>query len=149
MTKCKWQWAQFLQLTAEEQYKMHQLRQKVFVVEQNCVYLDADGLDLISWHLCGWHENSLIAYLRVIPHEDLGKVKIGRVVTDPSVRGQGMGKELMKQALIKIPETFGDLAIKMSAQLYLENFYRTFGFQRFGDLYAEDGIPHIEMILMR
>lgn len=146
--KVEWLWSPFLDLKPVEQYQMHQLRQKVFVIEQNCVYLDADGLDLDAWHLLGWKkDHELIAYLRVIPVLGHNKVKIGRVVTDPSVRKLGIGKELMKQGLAEISKTFGDVTIKMSAQLYLEKFYQTFGFKRSSDVYPEDGIPHIEMVL--
>lgn len=143
----EWHWVQFFDMQPLEQYKMHQLRQKVFAVEQNCVYLDADDYDLNAWHLLGWSNNELVAYLRVIPVLENGKVKIGRVVTAPLVRGQGVGKQLMQEALSKISQTFGKITIKMSAQLYLEKFYQTFGFIRSSDVYPEDGIPHIEMVL--
>lgn len=143
----KWQWERLEQLKPLEQYAMHRLRQEVFVVEQQCVYLDADGLDNEAWHLLGWASDSTLeAYLRVIPHVEEGYVKIGRVVTSPQARGKGIGKLLMTEAMQKIPETFGNIKIKMSAQLYLERFYNGFHFHRTTDVYDEDGIPHIEMV---
>ena len=118
-------------------------------MEQNCVYLDADGLDLDAWHLMGWdidwHNKHLAAYLRVIPHKS-AYVKIGRVLTTPRYRNQGLGNLLMEHACEKIRDTFGDIPVKMSAQAYLEKFYQKFGFFKEGEPYLEDGIPHIMMV---
>lgn len=139
-----WSWKKFEDLSSHEQYAIHQLRQQVFIVEQKCPFLDADGLDFHSWHLFGKMDEEIVAYLRVIPSNN--KVKIGRVVTAPKVRKRGIGKKLIEIALIKITNTFGETSIAMGAQEYLEKFYERFGFKRQGNTYDEDGIPHIEMV---
>lgn len=127
------------------------MRQNVFVVERNCVYLDADDLDRRGLHLLGWEgegrERELVAYCRILP---LGlsfqEPSIGRVLTTPGWRGRGLGKELMKRSIAKITESYPNHPIHISAQSYLEHFYASFGFQRNSDPYDEDGIPHIEML---
>ncbi|MGE5519833.1 MAG: GNAT family N-acetyltransferase [Candidatus Dadabacteria bacterium] len=142
-----WLLKKFDDLTPHELYAILQLRSEVFVVEQNCVYPDADDKDQYSWHLMGWHNNKLIAYTRLIP---AGKAyeycSIGRVVSSPSVRRSGAGKELMTQSIEKLYELFGKVPIKIGAQLYLQQFYESFGFKRVSDVYLEDGIDHIYMI---
>lgn len=147
--KIIWTWDLFENLSYYDQYEIHQKRQEVFVVEQNCVYLDADGIDLDAWHLMGWdierNVKHLAAYLRVTPHKH-SYVKIGRVLTAPNYRSKGLGKVLMAHACEKIRDTFGDIKVKMSAQTYLEPFYERFGFCKEGKPYLEDGIPHIMMV---
>lgn len=143
----QWRWKKFQELNIEELYEIIRLRERVFVVEQNCVYLDADGLDLSAWHLMGFDQNQLVTYLRVLPPGiKFQEVSFGRVVTAPEARKKGYGKELSKQAIQKIEQTWGPVHIRISAQAYLENFYGGFGFKREGSGYLEDGIPHIEML---
>jgi len=143
----EWKWLDFQNLSPIEQYQMHQLRQKVFVVEQNINYVDADGIDLTCWHLLGINRdsNELIAYLRVVPHLEQNYVKIGRVANASSVRGLGVGRQMMKHALQRIEGQFGNVKMKMNAQSYLEKFYQDFGFIRNGDEFTLEGIQHIEM----
>lgn len=139
----------FEELSLEELYKIIELRQEVFVVEQNCVYQDLDNKDQDSWHLMGWNdEKQLVAYLRLMP-EGLSyadHASIGRVVTAQKVRKQGAGKELMKRALEVAEKLFPKCTLKISAQVYLLKFYNSFGFEAVGAEYLEDGIPHIAMI---
>jgi ElaA protein len=146
--KISWQLKKFEALTSGELYKMMQLRAEVFVVEQNCPYQDADGKDLKSLHLAGYGaEDKLIAYSRILPQNiSYPEVSIGRVVSSPSARGTGIGKELMKQSLLEIGKLFGNVPVRIGAQLYLQKFYESFGFVREGDEYMEDGIPHIIML---
>ncbi len=146
-----WQWAPFEKLSKEDVYAILALRQDVFVVGQNCVYKDADGLDQASWHLMGWIDEKdkkyLGAYLRVLPPGlKYPEHCIGRVGNLPALRGKGIGKELMTVGLKKIVEQFGQVPIRISAQLYLKRFYEDFGFEAVGKEYQEDNIPHIEMI---
>lgn len=138
----------FTALNTVELYAFMQLRQEVFVVEQDCPYLDADGKDQSSWHLMGWREDQLVAYTRLVPRgiSYPRHVSIGRVVTHSSVRGKGAGKKLMRESLIQIRTLFPNSSIKMSAQSYLIPFYESFGFKTIGAQYLEDGIPHIAMI---
>ena len=143
-----WRWKQFRDLSLDELYDVIRLRERVFVVEQNCVYLDCDGLDQSAWHLSGYQDGKLAAYLRVLPAGlKYNEISFGRVVTAPEVRKSGCGKELTLQALMHISRTFGKAPIRISAQAYLERFYAGFGFQRQSAEYFEDGIPHIEMLL--
>lgn len=125
------------------------LRQEVFVVEQNCPYLDADGKDQKSWHLLGWDEQGrLAAYARILP-PGVSYPKypsIGRVVTAPHSRGKGYGRELMQEASEALYRLFGRCPIKLSAQTYLLQFYESLGFRSTGEAYLEDDIPHTAMV---
>lgn len=139
----------FSRLTLTELYQIMALRQEVFIVEQNCPYLDADGKDLACWHLMGFDgQEQIVAYTRLLPkgisYEEYPS--IGRVVTSPQVRLTGVGKELMQASLDWMSRLFGNGPIKIGAQKYLERFYNTFGFRQSGEEYLEDGIPHIPMI---
>lgn len=138
----------FQELSLEELYDTMTLRQAVFVVEQDCPYLDADGKDQVGWHLLGYDENTLVAYARLLPKEISYDAypSIGRVVTDKEVRGKGYGIRLMEEALRYSEELFGLVPIKISAQQYLIKYYQKFGFEAVGTGYLEDGIPHIAMI---
>lgn len=144
----EWVCKKFEELKPGELYSILQLRNEVFVVEQNCVYQDADNKDLLSWHLMGWQDEKLIAYTRLIPSSVVNnKVSIGRVVTSPSVRKKGIGKELMEISIEKTKQLFGNTPVLIGAQLYLKKFYESLGFQQSSAIYLEDGIEHIEMIL--
>ena len=140
----------FSDLTAEELFDILALRQNIFIVEQKCIYQDADSFDKISWHVLGQDtHDSLISYARIIP-DILNKEKIiyiGRVLTSPSIRRSGEGKILMENSIEFTRELFGIIPIKISAQTYLKHFYMHLGFEAKGETYLEDGIPHIAMIL--
>ena len=143
-----WLCKKFDDLTPHELYAILQLRNEVFVVEQNCVFQDADNKDQSSFHLMGWMDDKLVAYTRLVPPGIAYKEpSIGRVVTSPSLRKTGIGRELMERSIEQIIELFGTNPIKLGAQLYLKNFYESLGFIQSSDIYLEDGIEHIEMIL--
>jgi ElaA protein len=143
----QWLLKKFEELTPYQLYAILKLRSEVFVVEQNCVFQDADDKDQSSYHLMGFNNNKLIAYTRLVPPGKIyEQVSIGRVVTSPSVRGSGAGKELMKQSVDAVYNLFGAQPIKLGAQLYLKQFYGLFGFEQMSDVYLEDGIEHIYMI---
>ncbi len=140
----------FNHLTKQELYELLTLRQIVFVVEQNCPYLDNDGLDKDGLHLLGKSEsNVLVAYVRILPPglKYPEAVAITRVVNDPSVRGKGIGREIMRYAVKTVGDNYPGKDIRISAQYYLKSFYESFGFQVEGETYLEDGIPHIQMAL--
>lgn len=140
----------FEKLSPHELYDIMALRQEVFVVEQNCPYLDADGKDIESWHLMGKDETGkLIAYTRLLPEGLAYKdfVSIGRVVSSPLARGTGVGKILMQHSIEMCRRLFGNQPIKIGAQSYLLKFYENFGFRSTGEEYLEDGIPHTKMVL--
>ena len=135
-------------LSLDELYAIMVLRQQVFVVEQNCPFLDCDGLDRQCWHLMCYSGDSLVAYCRLLPAHlsYVGYTSIGRVVSTMESRRHGLGITLMEEALKEQEKLFGDLPIKIGAQLYLKRFYEIFGFQVSGEIYLEDGIEHIHMI---
>jgi ElaA protein len=146
----QWKCKSFNELTNEELYKILQLRNEVFIVEQNCPYQDCDNKDLKSFHLTAWEGDSIVAYSRILP---LGisysnAASIGRVVTSPSVRGQRLGKELMSRSLENLYRLFGHVPVTIGAQLYLKKFYESFSFLQQGNIYIEDGIQHITMELI-
>lgn len=144
-----WKCKTFNELTPHELYAILQLRSEVFVVEQNCVYQDMDNKDLHSYHLCGWSDDdTLFVYTRLLPAGiSYDEASIGRVVTSPKTRGTGAGKELMKKSIQQLHELWGVQPIKIGAQAYLQKFYESLGFVQTSELYLEDGIPHMEMLL--
>ena len=144
-----WTCKKFEELTAAELYCILNLRSQVFVVEQNCVYLDTDGRDAASYHLCGWLYNELVAYCRLLPPGAAYRhlASIGRVATHAAHRKEGYGKILMQNAIEKTIELFNVIQIKIGAQQYLINFYSNLGFKVISEPYLEDGIPHVEMLL--
>ena len=143
-----WILKKFDELTAVELYSIMQLRNEVFVVEQNCVYQDADDKDQLSMHFCGWDNEKLAAYTRIIPSGiSYNDASIGRVVTSPAYRNKGMGRQLMKESISRTFSQFDCSAIKIGAQVYLTKFYQSLGFVQSSAAYLEDGITHIEMTL--
>jgi ElaA protein len=146
--KLNWNVKKFDALTPHELYNIMWLRNEVFVVEQNCVYQDADYKDQKGWHLMGVdEEGKLMAYVRLLPPgASYKEPSIGRVVTNPAARGTGAGRELMNVAITQCEELFGKLDIKIGAQYYLLKFYTSLGFEQTSDIYLEDEIEHIEMI---
>jgi ElaA protein len=142
-----WLLKRFDELTPYQLYAILQLRNEVFVVEQNCVFQDADDKDQNSYHLMGFLDNKLAAYTRLVPARIIyEQASIGRVVTSPVVRRSGAGKMLMQQSIDSLYTLFGKVPIKIGAQLYLQSFYESFGFERISDIYLEDGIEHIYML---
>lgn len=144
----RWRLVPFEQLTCDELYELLTLRQIVFSVEQNCAYLDCDGKDQRALHLLGEDDDKdakLVAYARLLPPGvSFADASIGRVVTHPSARRVGLGRELMREAIARARASFGG-AIHIGAQLYLQRFYEELGFVTSSPVYDEDGIPHIEM----
>jgi ElaA protein len=137
----------FEALTLQELYELLRLRSEVFVVEQNCVFLDLDNKDQLCHHLLLYKENELVATARLLPpglsYPDA--MSIGRIVTSPAVRGTGVGKILVDMAIEACYSLYGSGPIKIGAQLYAKKFYEAFGFVQSGQVYDEDGIDHIEM----
>ena len=143
-----WTIQAFDELSPRCLYAILQLRNEVFVVEQNCVFLDQDNKDQKCYHIMGWDGEILVASTRLVPkgvsYPDYHS--IGRVVNNRENRGTGLGKELMEYSIEKCIEIFGDGPIKIGAQLYLKKFYESLGFIQSSEVYDEDGIDHIEMI---
>ncbi|WP_137165842.1 GNAT family N-acetyltransferase [Salinimonas lutimaris] len=144
----EWQWAQLSGLSSVDTLTMLQLRQAVFILEQTCLYPDIDEHDHHAWHLLGKQHGQLVAYARVLaPGDKYAETAMGRVLTAPDSRGSGLGKILVSEAIRRAQQTFPDAGVRISAQLYLLDFYRAFGFKDTSQPYDEDGIPHIEMHL--
>lgn len=142
-----WQCKPFVALNSFELYAILRLRNEVFVVEQNCVFQDADNKDQQSYHLMGCIGDHLAAYTRIVPKGVAFPYNsIGRVITSPLNRRDGAGKALMQKSIEVCEELFGKDTIKIGAQLYLKKFYEAFGFVQTGDVYDEDGIDHIHML---
>ena len=143
-----WVLKKFDDLSALELYAIIQLRNEVFVIEQDCIYQDADNKDQDSLHLCGWIDTELVAYTRLIPPGlSYEECSIGRVVTASAHRKTGAGRELMQVSIEKAFSIFNTNTIKIGAQVYLKKFYESLGFEQCSDDYLEDGIPHITMLL--
>lgn len=146
-----WKWCSFDEMSVSELYAVLKLRQEIFIVEQKCIYQDCDGLDKKAWHLLGMTSNNtreeLGAYLRVIfPGSKTNYPAIGRLLIHEKMRKNGIGRKLLKQGIININRTYPDSPIQISAQLYLEPFYISFGFLSVSEPYDEDGIIHIDMV---
>ena len=140
----------FTALSLTELYDIMVLRQEVFIVEQDCPYLDADGKDLESEHVLGYNAAAqLIAYTRIVPPgiSYANYASIGRVVNKSHARNKGLGKQLMQYSIDLTQKRFPDHSIKISAQVYLRKFYNSLGFVAQGEPYLEDDIPHIAMVL--
>jgi ElaA protein len=147
----EWQWSGFADLTALALYEMLALRQHVFVLEQACLYPDIDGLDPGAHHLLGWRtvdgKRELVATLRCLaPGAKYDEMSLGRVVTSPSARGTGLGRELVAQGIACAQRLHPGRAIRIGAQAHLEAFYASFGFRTVSAPYDEDGILHIDMV---
>jgi ElaA protein len=143
-----WSLKPFAELTPHELYAILQLRSEVFVVEQHCVFLDCDGKDTYCHHIMGWDGDKLIAYARIVPAGiSYVESSIGRIVTSPTARGKGAGRKLLPHSIATLYTLLGEQVIRIGAQYYLKGFYESFGFQQTGEIYMEDGIQHIEMLL--
>ncbi|MFD2247167.1 GNAT family N-acetyltransferase [Pontibacter ruber] len=137
----------FNELSANELYDMLRVRSEVFVVEQNCVFLDMDDKDQLCHHILFYQDGTLVATARLVPPGvSYPEMSIGRIVTSPLVRGTGVGKVLVDMAIEECYRLFGTGPIKIGAQLYAKGFYESFGFVQSSDVYDEDGIDHIKMI---
>lgn len=142
----QWQIKTFENLTPTELYDILKLRSQIFVVEQNCVYLDLDGKDKLAIHLFGTFEDKIVAYSRLFKAGiTFDNASIGRVVVDANYRSRKWGHDLMREAIAGIKNHFGESKITIGAQLYLQKFYESHGFVQTSEMYLEDDIPHIEM----
>lgn len=145
-----WQFKHYNDLSINEFHDIVALRLEAFVVEQNCTYLDLDGKDKKCYHLiCRNGMGDVVATARILPpglaYRDAA---IGRVVIEEAIRGLGIGHDLMKRCIDFSLTEFGGAAIRISAQKHLENYYQKHGFESTNKEYLEDGIPHVEMLLV-
>jgi len=152
LARLEWRWKPFVNLTSVEVYEMLAARSAVFVVEQNCVYGDIDGLDVDAWHLLAYGAGDdtalppLAGYLRVLlPDAADADVRIGRVLTTAPFRGLGLGNAMLERSLAHIRAQWPDTPIRLHAQAHLQGFYGAFGFRPVSAIHDEDGIPHVWM----
>lgn len=137
----------FGRLTVTELYQLLRLRSEVFVVEQNCVFLDQDDKDQHCHHLLLYAGDALAAYSRLVPPGiSWAEPAIGRVVTAPAFRGTGLGRRIMELSIQNCYSLFGPVDIRIGAQYYALRFYQSLGFVQEGEIYDEDGIDHVEMV---
>ena len=137
----------FNELNIYELYYLLQLRSEVFVVEQNCVYQDMDDKDQKALHVLGFKRDKVVAYTRIFgPGDYFKEASIGRVVVSKKERQYKYGYKIMEASIEAINEYFNQSTIKISAQVYLKQFYNNLGFKVVGEEYLEDDIPHIAMI---
>ena len=137
----------FYELNNQELYQILRLRSEVFVVEQDCVYQDLDNKDQISIHIFLMEKDETVAYTRIFKSGDYYKnPSIGRVVVSKKNRGKELGKKIMIYSIEYINKNLKGEKIELSAQTYLDKFYKDLGFYKTGEDYLEDGIPHQRMI---
>ena len=144
----KWTLKKFEDLSVRELHDIIQLRLNIFVVEQDCVYLDLDGKDEMAYHFFGsTNQGKIVAYTRLFgPDQYYKEAAIGRVVVHKEYRKDGLGFELMSKSIDQIEALYDTNIIKIGAQKYLQKFYESLGFVSIGHDYIEDGIPHMYMV---
>lgn len=144
-----WTYKKFEEISGEEMHEILATRQSVFIVEQKCVYQDADELDRRSWHLSGRSvDGTIIAYGRVnFPGSRHPEPSLGRILTSEDARGSGAGREVVRRCLELCKRQYPQLNIRISAQIYLIDFYSDFGFQEVGEPYDDEGVEHIDMVM--
>lgn len=150
LARLTWRLHRFEALDVRELAAIYTARQKVFALEQECAYLDADGFDESSLHLAAWSpgRREPVAYARLLePGSKYADASIGRVITAIELRRRGLGREIVERAIVGTRAAWPHAAIRISAQTRLEPFYASFGFAAVGPSYLEDGIPHTEMLL--
>lgn len=141
-----WELKKFEELKVEDIYKILKIRNEVFIVEQQCAYQDCDGKDEKSYHLYLKDQDEIAGYLRIIPKGiSFNEISIGRVLVNKRYRGKGIAREMMLKALDFIERELKEAEVKISAQVYLINFYRSLGFKETSKEYLEDNILHIDM----
>ena len=147
----QWQEYGFSALSVKQLYELIKLRVDVFVVEQHCPYPELDGKDTLpqTRHLLGIDEHgALVAYARILaPGVSYADSSIGRVVVAGCARGAGLAGSLMHRAIAIAQAQWPQANIQIGAQQYLCGFYQRLGFTPVSDVYLEDGIPHVDMLL--
>ena len=143
----KWQTDTFASLSNETLYAILRLRQEVFAIEQQSIYLDLDNRDQHALHMQCYERDRLIAYQRLLPPGlPYTESSMGRIVVSPQARGRDLGRELVREGLAYNLAHWPDHDVRINAQSYLQRFYRDLGFVVVSDEYDEDGIPHVQML---
>ncbi|MBO7197074.1 MAG: GNAT family N-acetyltransferase [Clostridia bacterium] len=131
----------FSELSARELYEIVRARQEIFLMEQNIICRDFDGVDYDSMHCFLWENDKVVAYMRAFMVD--GEIHLGRFLT---VRhGEGLGRRLMELSLPVVKDKFNCEKISFHAQKHAEGFYKKFGFKTVSDVFLEEGIEHVKM----
>ncbi|WP_042277390.1 GNAT family N-acetyltransferase [[Clostridium] dakarense] len=137
----------FNELTTDELYNILQLRNEVFIVEQECPYQDIDDKDRESYHLFLKKDNEVIAYSRILKKGvSYEQASIGRVIVKKDYRGGSIARDMLLKGISFIENNLNEKEIKIQAQAYLDKFYSSLGFEKTSDVYLEDNIPHMDML---
>jgi ElaA protein len=148
LPKIALEWQRFAELSPAALYKMLRFRQQIFVVEQRSPYPDLDGHDATAWHLTAGAPGTLVGYLRLLPPSDgAAAARIGRVAVAQPLRGRGLGRRLIGEALTFCRRHYPAQRVTLDAQLQLTAFYASFGFRPQGAPYDDFGVAHIAMTL--
>ena len=146
----QWQTSEFSELGTRELYAILRLRQQIFVVEQDCAYLDLDNLDQSAVHILCWQDGQLLAYQRCLaPGANFAESALGRIVVSAPARGLQLGKDLVMRGISHNLKCWPQHDIRINAQAYLQEFYADLGFVAQGEIFDEDDIPHIQMVYFR
>lgn len=135
-------------LTTKELLDIMAARIRVFVVEQKCAYQEVDDKDYDASHVMLKKEGQLLAYTRIVPHDDSNFISFGRVFVVQQQRGNAFGQKIVDATIQEIRRQYPNKSIKIAAQSYLQQFYSSFGFEPVSNIYLEDNIPHIDMLLV-
>ena len=139
-----WKEKKFKDLSNIELYKILQLRSKIFVVEQNCVYNDLDNLDFEAYHIFCCSEKNIIGYSRIIDKKE--NIVIGRIIVEKNLEKGNRREAGKKKSIRTAKRKIGKKSIIISAQKQWDSFYKKLNFKCTGKEYLEDGIPHQQMI---
>ncbi|EJO5347794.1 GNAT family N-acetyltransferase [Clostridium botulinum] len=143
----EWKMRKFNELSTEEIYEILRIRNQIFIVEQKCPYEDCDGKDKNAYHLFCMDKGKIISYLRILEKGvSYDEISIGRVLVNENYRGTGLAKKSISKAIDFIENNLNEKSIKIQAQHYLLDFYKSFGFKPISEVYLEDNIPHIDML---
>ena len=143
----RWEIKHFNELTINELYDILWVRSEVFAVEQQCAYLEVDGKDKDAYHIFCVDNDKIIACARILPKGvSYDEASIGRLLVHRDYRKDGLGRELLRRTIKFMEEELNEHEIRIGAQAYLLNFYKSEGFIQMSDVYDDDGIPHIEML---
>lgn len=145
--KLIWHFKSFNDLSPFELYEILRLRNEVFIIEQNCIYNECDNKDLESYHLWCSLEGKIIGYCRLVPPEvSYSEPSFGRIVSHPDYRNLKLGHLMLGFVNQIVKNYYKTSSIRISAQVYLRNFYESYGFRQVSEEYLEDNLPHMEML---
>lgn len=142
----------FSELSIFELYDILQLRNEVFVVEQNCIYQDCDSCDEYAWHMFAYdeHTKALICTMRILDRgQTFPTTAFGRVAVRKAYRGRGIAGQMLRKALDFTENQLKACKVTIAAQTYLKDFYESLGFTICSEVYVEDGIPHMDMVFKK